>query len=81
LNHAIRGLEEQIGVRLLAPKLGQFVRQYPDVVLDVTTEDGPLDLVAFPSGQPLQESQSTLGRTRHHAQDVNGLTILVVIPA
>jgi DNA-binding transcriptional LysR family regulator len=104
LSHAIRGLEEQIGVRLLArttrsvattdagdellahlrpaladirgaldkisglrdkpagrvrlvvsplaattvlaPKLGQFARDYPDVVLDVTTDASRVDLVA-----------------------------------
>jgi DNA-binding transcriptional LysR family regulator len=104
LSHAIRGLEEQVGVRLLArttrsvapteageqllaelrpaltgirgaleklsglrdtprgrlrllvprlavmtvlgPKVGQFAREYPDVVLDVTTDDERLDLVA-----------------------------------
>jgi DNA-binding transcriptional LysR family regulator len=104
LSHAIRGLEEQVGVRLLArttrsvapteageqllaelrpaltgirgaleklsglrakprgrlrllvprlavmtvlgPKVGQFARDYPDVVLDVTTDDERLDLVA-----------------------------------
>ena len=31
---------------VLAPKLGQFARQYPDVVLDVTTDDNRADLVA-----------------------------------
>lgn len=31
---------------VLAPKLGQFARQYPDVVLDVTTDDNRVDLVA-----------------------------------
>src|SRR6195256_3567962 len=104
LSHAIRGLEEQIGVRLLArttrsvapteageellahlrpalgdirgaleklsglrdkpagrvrllvspiaattvlaPKLGQFARDYPDVVLDVTTDESRIDIVA-----------------------------------
>jgi DNA-binding transcriptional LysR family regulator len=104
LSHAVRGLEERIGVRLLArttrsvaptdageqlvarlrpalgdvasvldqiaglrdrpagrvrlvaprlaakmvvaPKLEQFTREYPDVVLDITTDDSPLDLVA-----------------------------------
>lgn len=115
LSHAIRGLEEQIGVRLLArttrsvaatdageqliarlgpalgdirgaldqisgfrdrpagrvrllvprlaatmvlvPKLGQFAQDYPDVVLDVTTDDTPLDLVAgrFDAGIHLGE--------------------------
>ena len=104
LSHAVRGLEERIGVRLLArttrsvaptdageqliarlrpalgdvasvlgqiaglrdrpagrvrlvtprlaakmvvaPKLERFTREYPDVVLDITTDDSPLDLVA-----------------------------------
>ena len=116
LSHAVRGLEEQIGVRLLArttrsvapteagaqfiarlgpaladirgaldqvsgfrdrpagrvrlvasrlaarmvlaPKLGQFAREYPDVVLDVTTtEEGRLDLVGagFDAGIHLGE--------------------------
>lgn len=31
---------------VLAPRLGQFVRNYPDVVLDVTTDDSHVDLVA-----------------------------------
>jgi len=31
---------------VLAPKLEAFARQYPDVVLEVTTDDSPLDLVA-----------------------------------
>jgi DNA-binding transcriptional LysR family regulator len=31
---------------VLAPKLGQFVRTYPDVLLDVTTDDSHVDLVA-----------------------------------
>jgi DNA-binding transcriptional LysR family regulator len=104
LSHAIRGLEESIGVRLLArttrsvapteagdqllarvgpalgdirtaldgigrlrerpagrlrlvmprlaasmvvlPRLARFARDYPDVVLDVTTDSGPVDIVA-----------------------------------
>jgi len=104
LSHAIRGLEERLGVRLLArttrsvapteagdqllaqvgpalgdvrtaldgigrlrdrpagrlrlimpriaasmvllPKLARFAREYPDVVLDVTTDNGPVDIVA-----------------------------------
>src|SRR5215831_19886629 len=104
LSHAVRGLEEQIGVRLLSrttrsvapteageqllaelrpaltgirsavdkisglrgkprgrlrllvprlavmtvlgPKVGQFAREFPDIVLDVTTGDERLDLVA-----------------------------------
>ena len=115
LSHAIRGLEERVGVRLLArttrsvaptdagdqliahlqpafadirgaldqisglrekpagrlrivlprlaatmvlsPKLGEFTRRYPDIVLDVTTDDSPLDLVAgrFDAGIHLGE--------------------------
>ena len=31
---------------VLAPKLGPFARQYPEVVLDVTTDDNRVDLVA-----------------------------------
>src|SRR3954470_24395617 len=31
---------------VLAPKLGQFARDYPDVVLDITTDDSHIDLVA-----------------------------------
>jgi len=104
LSHAIKGLEEQIGIRLLArttrsvaptdageeliahvrpalgdirgalnrvrglrgkpagrvrvvasrsaaigvlgPKLGQFARDYPDIVLDITTDNSRVDLVA-----------------------------------
>ena len=31
---------------MLAPKLGQFAREYPDVVLDITTDDSRMDIVA-----------------------------------
>jgi DNA-binding transcriptional LysR family regulator len=31
---------------ILGPKLGQFVRDYPGILLDVTTDDSHLDLVA-----------------------------------
>lgn len=31
---------------VLAPKLGQFAHDYPDVVLDVTTDDSRMDIVA-----------------------------------
>lgn len=31
---------------VLAPKLGRFAREYPDVVLDVTTDDSHVDIVA-----------------------------------
>jgi DNA-binding transcriptional LysR family regulator len=42
---------------VLAPKLGQFTRDYPDVELDITTDDSPLDLVAgrFDAGVHLGE--------------------------
>jgi DNA-binding transcriptional LysR family regulator len=33
-------------VRLLGPKLGEFARTYPDVVLDITTDESRVDLVA-----------------------------------
>ena len=116
LSHAIRGLEEQVGVRLLArttrsvapteageqllaelrpaltgirgaldrigglrdkprgrvrllvprlaamsvlgPKLGEFARTYPDVVLDVSTDETRLDLVAggFDAGKAGRET-------------------------
>src|SRR6185295_2831923 len=41
----------------LAPKLGQFVRAYPDVVLDITTDESRVDLVAgrFDAGIHLGE--------------------------
>ena len=31
---------------MLAPKLGQFARDYPDVVLEITTDDSRMDIVA-----------------------------------
>jgi DNA-binding transcriptional LysR family regulator len=31
---------------VLAPKLGQFARDYPDVILDITTDDSRMDIVA-----------------------------------
>jgi DNA-binding transcriptional LysR family regulator len=31
---------------VLAPKLGQFARDYPEVVLDVTTDDSRMDIIA-----------------------------------
>lgn len=31
---------------VIAPKLGQFARDYPDIVLDVTTDDSRVDIVA-----------------------------------
>jgi DNA-binding transcriptional LysR family regulator len=31
---------------VLAPKLGQFARDYPDVLLDVTTDDSRMDIVS-----------------------------------
>jgi DNA-binding transcriptional LysR family regulator len=42
---------------VLAPKLGQFARDYPDVVLDITTDESRVDLVAagFDAGIHLGE--------------------------
>jgi len=31
---------------VLAPKLGQFAREYPDILLDVTTDDSRMDIVS-----------------------------------
>src|SRR5437667_6755715 len=47
---------------VLAPKLGQFVRDYPDVVLDVTTDESRVDLVAAGS-TPAFISASSLNGT------------------
>jgi DNA-binding transcriptional LysR family regulator len=42
---------------VLAPRLGRFVRDYPDVVLDITTDESRIDLVAggFDAGIHLME--------------------------
>jgi DNA-binding transcriptional LysR family regulator len=42
---------------LLAPKLAKFAGDYPDIVLDITTDDSPLDIVAgrFDAGIHLGE--------------------------
>src|SRR5262245_54621928 len=44
-------------VTVLLPKLGQFARDYPDVVLEVTTDNSRLDLVSagFDAGIQLGE--------------------------
>src|SRR2546427_4309681 len=34
------------GTAVLGPKLAQFTRDYPDVVLDITADDSRLDIVA-----------------------------------
>jgi len=34
------------GTRVLGPRLAQFTRDYPDVVLDITADDSRLDIVA-----------------------------------
>src|SRR4051812_47480967 len=48
---------------VLGPKLGEFARTYPDVVLDVTTEESRVDLVAGgdDAGNPLRR----VHRARH----------------
>jgi len=42
---------------VLLPRLARFTREYPDVVLDVTTDSGPVDIVAarFDAGIELGE--------------------------
>jgi DNA-binding transcriptional LysR family regulator len=42
---------------LLLPRLARFTREYPEVVLDVTTESGPVDIVAqrFDAGVDIGE--------------------------
>src|ERR671916_852402 len=42
---------------VLAPKLGQFAQEYPDILLDVTTDDSRMDIVAggFDAGIHLGE--------------------------
>lgn len=43
----VRLLVPRLAARtVLAPKLGEFARRYPDVVLDVTTNDSRMDIVA-----------------------------------
>jgi len=51
-----------VGTELLAPKLAQFTRDYPDVVLDITSDDTRVDIVAggFDAGIT---SANTLKRT------------------
>ena len=43
----IRLLVPRLAVNtVLAPKIGEFVRRYPDIVLDITTDDSRMDIVA-----------------------------------
>jgi DNA-binding transcriptional LysR family regulator len=54
----VRVVAPRLAARMvLAPKLEQFTREYTDVVLDITTDDSPLDLVAgrFDAGIHLGE--------------------------
>lgn len=54
----IRLLAPRLAARLVvAPALAAFTRRYPDIVLDVTTDDSPVDLVAggFDAGIHLGE--------------------------
>lgn len=46
-----------LATAVVAPRLGQFARDYPDVVLDITTEEDRVDLVAgrFDAGIHLGE--------------------------
>jgi len=47
---------------VLAPKLGQFAREYPDILLDVTTDDSRMDIVEAGS-TPVYISVSTSRKT------------------
>jgi DNA-binding transcriptional LysR family regulator len=54
----VRIVAPRLAARMvLAPKLEAFTREYPDVLLDITTDDSPLDLVArrFDAGIHLGE--------------------------
>ena len=43
----VRIVAPRLAARMvLAPKLERFAREYPDIVLDITTDDSPLNLVA-----------------------------------
>jgi DNA-binding transcriptional LysR family regulator len=48
------------GTELLGPKLAQFTRDYPDVVLDITADDTHLDIVAggYDAGIPVRRIYS-----------------------
>ena len=50
-------MSAQAAMTVLAPKLNRFAREYPDVVLDVTTGESRVDLVAggFDAGIHLME--------------------------
>jgi len=50
---------------VLAPKLGQFARNYPDVVLDVTTDESYLDLVAGASMQRYYQLKGAVEASHH----------------
>ncbi len=141
LSHAVRGLEEQIGVRLLArttrsvaptnageellrslrpaltdiraalgkisgqrdkpagrvrlvvsplaagsvlgPKLGAFARNYPDVVLDITTDESRVDLVAggydagIHYGEFIEQDMVAVRVSPDHRPAIVGLTVAV----
>jgi DNA-binding transcriptional LysR family regulator len=42
----VRLLVPRLAVPVLAPKLGQFARDFPEILLDVTTDDSRIDIVA-----------------------------------
>src|SRR5919205_69137 len=53
LSHTIRELEARVGVRLLtrttrsvSPKLAKFLRDYPDIKVEITIDYGLTDIVA-----------------------------------
>jgi DNA-binding transcriptional LysR family regulator len=42
----VRLLVPRLAVRVLAPKLGYVARHYPEILLDITTDDSRMDIVA-----------------------------------
>jgi DNA-binding transcriptional LysR family regulator len=63
---------------VVAPKLGQVVRDYPDVVLDVTTDDSRVDHVAagfdasIQSGEFIAEDMVAVRVSRDHRPAIVG---------
>jgi DNA-binding transcriptional LysR family regulator len=63
---------------VLAPKLGQFARDYPDVVLDITTDDSRVDLVAagfdagIQFGEFIRQDMTAVRVSRDHRPAIVG---------
>ena len=67
------------GTELLAPKLAQFTRDYPDVVLDITADDSRLDIVAggfdagIHFGEYIQKDMIAVRVSKDHRRGHRGL--------